>query len=80
MHPPTCLAIRVDPANPDHHLWRNHRTWWIHYFVHEGNRKRRVRRSLGTGDLAAARAARDALFAAMRANAEAGNPRAEAVA
>jgi hypothetical protein len=57
------LAIRVDADNPDHHLWQNHGTWWIHYVVHDGDRKRRVRRSLGTPDAATARATRDALFA-----------------
>lgn len=71
MHPtnPPCasrsLAIRVRPGNPDHHLWSNHGAWWIHYVVHEGHRKLRIRHSLGTGDLTEARARRDALFAAM---------------
>lgn len=70
------LAIRVDPHNPDHHLWQNHGAWWIHYVVHEGPRKRRIRASLGTRDLAAARAARDALFAGLRATqaADGGEP------
>jgi len=67
MHPPILsLAIRIDPRNPDHHLWRNHGAWWIHYVVHEGHRKRRVRHALGTQHLAAARAARDAVFARLR--------------
>jgi hypothetical protein len=37
--------------------------WWIHYVVHEGNRKRRVRRSLQTRDVEIARQRRDAEFA-----------------
>jgi hypothetical protein len=54
------LSIRVDAENPRHHLWRNHGTWWIHYTVHTPqDRIRRVRRSLGTGDLREARALRD---------------------
>jgi len=61
------LAIRVDAENPDHHLWLNHGTWWIHYTLHlDGARKRRVRFSLETSDVGEARAKRDALFAALR--------------
>ncbi len=61
--PTPVLSIRVDPDNPDHHLWRNHGTWWVHYVVHEGNRKRRVRRSLATRCVQEARALRDQEFA-----------------
>ena len=59
------LNVRVDAANPNHHLWKNHGTWWIHYTLHydEGRRARRVRWSLGTPDLAEARALRDEVFA-----------------
>ena len=54
------LAIRIDPANPDHHLYCNNGTWWIHYTVHLPDfTARRVRRSLGTSDLAEARLRRD---------------------
>lgn len=50
--------------DPDHHLWRNGRLWWVAYTVHlPGWRKERVRRSLGTTDLHEARRLRDALFA-----------------
>jgi len=55
-------SIRVEPANPTHHLWNNNGTWWIHYTVHFDHRKRRVRRSLGTRSLADAIASRDALL------------------
>ena len=52
------------PTDPDHHLWRNGRLWWVAFTVHlPGWRKERVRRSLGTADLAEARRRRDALFA-----------------
>ncbi len=66
------LAIRVDAENPNHHLWNNHGSWWIHYTLHlQGHRKRRVRRPLGTRDLEEARALRDRLFAALGADSEA---------
>lgn len=58
------LRIRVSPENPDHHLWNNHGTWFIHYTVHPTPfTKERVRRSLGTRILATARERRDAIFA-----------------
>ena len=41
-------SLRVDTANPLHHLWCNNGTWWVHYTLHFDHRKRRVRRSLGT--------------------------------
>jgi len=61
------LSIRIDDANPNHHLWQNHGWWWIHYVVHRGNRKERIRRSLQTRDLEVARRRRDDLFARLRA-------------
>jgi hypothetical protein len=50
-------------AHPDHHLWRNGRVFWVAFtfHTHEG-KKYRVRRSLGTEDVAEARARRDALI------------------
>jgi len=57
------LSIRTNPENPNHHLWNNHGTWFIHYVVHPTPiTKERVRRSLGTRDLNEARARRDALL------------------
>ena len=63
------LAVRINADNPNHHLWRNGLTWWIHYTVHYeleagAGRKRRVRYSLGTTALDRARVLRDAIFAA----------------
>ena len=50
--------------DPDHHLWKNGRLYWVAFTVHlPGWRKERVRRSLGTTDLEEARRRRDALFA-----------------
>jgi hypothetical protein len=57
------LSVRLDCRNPLHHLWNNNGTWWVHYTLHFGNRKRRIRRSLKTSDLLVAIARRDALFA-----------------
>jgi hypothetical protein len=53
-------------ADPNHHLWRNGRLWWIAFTVHRGYRQERVRFSLQTADVAVARRRRDqflALFA-----------------
>ena len=47
-------------TNPDHHLWRNGRLWWVAFTVHlPGWQKERVRLSLGTADLREARRRRD---------------------
>jgi hypothetical protein len=49
--------------DPDHHLWRNGRLWWVAFTVHlPGWQKERVRVSLGTADLAEARRRRDQLL------------------
>jgi hypothetical protein len=50
-------------SNPNHHLWRNGRLWWVAFTViHDGWRQERVRRSLRTTDLEEARRRRDDLF------------------
>jgi hypothetical protein len=51
-------------VNPDHHLWRNGRFWWVAFtLIHDGWRQERVRRSLKTADVIEARRRRDAIFA-----------------
>jgi hypothetical protein len=56
-------AIRIAGANPDHHLWNNNGTWWIHYTVHLPDyTKQRVRRSLATRRSRIARRRRDTIF------------------
>ena len=51
------------PSNPDHHLWRNGRLWWIAFTVHLPEwQKERIRLSLGTTDLREARRRRDAIL------------------
>ena len=67
------LRIRVRDENPNHHLWNNHGTWFLHYTVHPTPfTKERVRRSLGTPLLAVARERRDAFFAQLQHQACAG--------
>jgi hypothetical protein len=57
------LALRFG-SNPNHHLWNNNGTWWLHYTEHLADyTKRRVRRSLHTHNVRAARAIRDVLLA-----------------
>jgi len=58
------LSLRTNPENPNHHLWNNNGTWFIHYVVHPTPiTKERIRKSLGTKSLAEARAKRDAILA-----------------
>lgn len=57
------FSVRVNPANPNHHLWNNNGTWFIHFVVHPTPvTKERVRRSLQTKCIHEARARRDALL------------------
>ena len=64
----TKLAVRIDRCNPDHHLWNNHGTWRMHYTMHlPDHTKKRVRKSLGTQELEAARQLRDKLLTAFAA-------------
>ena len=52
--------MKNNRTNPDHNIWNNNGTWWCHYTVHNNDyTKRRVRVSLGTKDVAIARALRD---------------------
>jgi hypothetical protein len=54
---------RIHAENPNHHLWNNHGTWFLHYTIYPTPyTKERVRRSLGTRDLNIARARRDSFF------------------
>lgn len=57
------MSIRMTPGNPDHHIWLNNGTWFIHYTVHlPDHTKRRIRRSLGTHACKEARRRRDRLL------------------
>lgn len=56
-------GIRIRAKNPNHHLWNNHGTWFLHYTLYPTPRtKERIRRSLGTSDVDVARSRRDAFF------------------
>jgi hypothetical protein len=78
---PSALRVRVRAENPNHHLWNNHGTWFIHYTVHPTPfTKERVRRSLGTPALAVARERRDAFFAHRQAQTCVGPVRSAAAA
>lgn len=60
------LAVRIDPRNPDHHLWNNHGTWWCHLTFHTAyHTKQRLRCSLRTHDRQTAREIRDFLLATL---------------
>lgn len=62
------LALRGgDLGRPNHHLWNNNGTWWLHYTLHLADyTKRRVRESLGTRDLGEARRRRDLRLGELR--------------
>jgi len=62
---PNTADIDFGVSDPNHHLWRNGRLWWVAFTVHlPGWRKDRVRVSLGTSDVVEARRRRDALLRA----------------
>lgn len=49
--------------NPNHHLWKNGRLWWIAFtLIHDGWRQERVRQSLGTDNIKEARRRRDSIL------------------
>jgi hypothetical protein len=57
------VVIRNRGDNPNHHLYLNNGTWWVHYTVHLPDySKKRVRQSLKTKSESEARTRRDALF------------------
>ena len=60
------IAIRIG-SNPNHHLWNNNGTWWLHYTGHlQDYTKRRVRLSLHRRSVKAARSIRDTQFSSVR--------------
>ena len=68
-------SLRVDTENPNHHLWDNHGTWFLHYTIYPTPfTKERIRRSLGTKDVHVARERRDNFFAALANNSNAKLP------
>ena len=68
-HPNMHLVIRHSRSNPDHHLWNNHGTWWLHFTLKSAcGAQKRHRLSLKTRDVAAARKKRDRVLAAIAEN------------
>lgn len=56
-------SLRIDPENPNHHLWKNHGTWFLHYTTYPTPfTKQRIRRSLQTRNVQEARERRDLFF------------------
>ena len=59
----TLASLRISESNPNHHLWNNNGTWFLHYTVYPTPfTKERIRRSLGTKDVKVARERRDNFF------------------
>lgn len=59
----TLASLRISESNPNHHLWNNNGTWFLHYTVYPTPfTKERIRRSLGTKDVKIARERRDNFF------------------
>ncbi len=63
------VSLRINEANPDHHLWNNNGTWWCHFTEHLPDyTKRRVRVSLGTSDIELARRRRDDILSTIESS------------
>ena len=64
--PESCvLSLRTHPRNPNHHLWWNNGTWWLHATVHRPDyTKQRLRVPLETKNIHRARTQRDTVLAA----------------
>ncbi len=59
------LSLRTPPRNPNHHLWWNNGTWWLHATVHRPDHtKQRLRLPLETKNIHLARTRRDAVLGA----------------
>lgn len=59
----TLASLRISETNPNHHLWNNNGTWFLHYTVYPTPfTKERIRRSLGTKCVKTARERRDQFF------------------
>jgi hypothetical protein len=57
-----CHPQAPSDADPNHHLWRNGRLWWIAFTVHKGHLHERVRFSLRTAGVVEARQRRDQIL------------------
>ena len=60
-------VLRINGDNPNHHLWNNNGTWFIHYTIHPTPQtKERIRRTLSTKSLEEARRRRDTILANLK--------------
>ncbi|MCH6255928.1 hypothetical protein MLD52_05170 [Puniceicoccaceae bacterium K14] len=65
------LSIRVNESNPNHHLWNNNGVWWLHFTVYPTPvTTQRIRKSLKTKSLEAARIRRDHFLEQLNTGAE----------
>lgn len=63
VQPYPVLSLRTDKNNPNHHLWNNNGTWYLHYTVLTSPvTAERIRCSLRTKDIFQARLKRDQLL------------------
>ena len=63
------LSLRAHPRNPNHHLWWNNGTWWLHATVHRPDyTKQRLRVPLETKNIHRARTQRDNLLTSLCSN------------
>ncbi len=61
------ISRRQKTAEPNHHLWNNHGTWWFHGTLHLPDyTARRIRCNLGTSDVNHACRLRDDILACRR--------------
>jgi len=71
----TLASLRISESNPNHHLWNNNGTWFLHYTVYPTPfTKERIRRSLGTKDVRVARERRDNFFSLLAKQNPVGSP------
>jgi len=57
------VSRRQKAVGPDHHLWNNNGTWWLHCTIHLPDfTKCRLRRNLRTSDLQTAQHLRDRIL------------------
>jgi hypothetical protein len=58
------ISRRQKADGPNHHLWNNHGTWWLHCTIQLPDfTNRRLRKNLRTTDLETARRLRDRFLA-----------------
>lgn len=64
--PTVPLDRSTSDRNPDHHIWCNNGTYFVHLTLLRGGRRFRLRKSLKTRDVDEARKRRDRMVAYIR--------------